>query len=43
MAIDANIIKVLTWSDIRENVLKIEPELSEIIDELNPGKEFLLV
>jgi hypothetical protein len=35
-------IETLHWQDVRDNVAKVQPELAKIIDEIDPGKEFLL-
>ncbi len=33
-------MQVLTWQDVREDVLKVNPGLVEYVDEINPSKSF---
>jgi len=36
-------LEELSWSDVRKTVLKVNPRITEIIDDLSPGKNFKLV
>lgn len=35
-------LEELTWAQVRADVHKVNPELAEIIDKLNPGREYTL-
>ena len=35
-------IETLTWKDVREDILKVNPKLATVIDDIDPGKEYLL-
>ncbi len=36
------LVEELTWSEVRDTVSKTSRELSDIIDEISPGKEFIV-
>jgi len=35
--------RIVTWDQVRNDVLAVEPELAKIIDAVNPNKEFKLI